>query len=212
LQRVRPARSLSWHGASGMVGPPWRVQIAQRSGTPHYLAWPVPARAGGRPPRGPGARGGANGLPPVPQHRGEQIRRLPFRQPRPCCHPQLAQQRRLFLRRGLLPPGRLGLHQPAVYLAAAAKYRRLTHRLSQEQKGLDERARTASQRPSPPCGRPRSRPCGRTAPAQATSPCRFPPPYLAHAPAGWGHGGTRYSKTSLSVHTWSVNPAAIAGV
>ena len=81
---------------------------------------------------------------------------------------------------------------PAVYLAAAAKYRRLTHRLSQEQKGLDERARTA--------------------PAQAPSPCRFPPPHLAHPPAGCGHGGTRYSKTSLSVHTWSVNPAAIAGV
>src|SRR5919108_4655808 len=83
----------------------------------------------------------------------------------------------------------------AVYLAAAAKYRRLTHRLSQEQKGLDERARTASQRPSLPCERPRSRPCGRTAPAQATSPCRFPPPHLAHTPAGCGHGGTRYSKT-----------------
>jgi hypothetical protein len=112
----------------------------------------------------------------------------------------------------LLSPHRLCLSRVAVYLAAAAKYRRLTHRLSQEQKGLDERARTASQRPSPPCGRPRSRPCGRTAPAQATSPCRFPPPHLAHAPAGCGHGGTRYSKTSRSVHTWSVNPAAIAGV
>jgi alpha-ketoglutarate-dependent taurine dioxygenase len=99
-----------------------------------------------------------------------------------------------------------------VYLLAADKYPRLTRRLSQEQKGLDERARTASQRPSPSCGRPRRRPCGRTAPTQATSPCRFPPPPLAHTPAGCGHGGTRYSKTSLSVHTWSVNPAAIAGV
>jgi len=38
------------------------------------------------------------------------------------------------------------------------------------------------------------------------------PPLLAHTPAGWGQGGTRYHKTSLSVHTWSVNPAAIAGV
>src|SRR6476660_8702923 len=38
----------------------------------------------------------------------------------------------------------------AVYLAAAAKSRRLTPRLSQEQKGLDERARTASQWPLPP--------------------------------------------------------------
>ena len=50
--------------------------------------------------------------------------------------------------------------------------------LLQEQKGLDEGARMASQRPSHPCGRPRRRPCGRTSPAQATSPCRFPPPCL----------------------------------
>ena len=42
------------------------------------------------------------------------------------------------------------MQKRAVYLAAAAKYRRLTHRLSQEQKGLDERALMASQRPSPP--------------------------------------------------------------
>src|SRR5262249_1499002 len=27
-----------------------------------------------------------------------------------------------------------------------------------------------------------------------------------------GHGGTRYRRTSFSVHTWSVRPAAIAGV
>src|SRR5262245_52469057 len=38
----------------------------------------------------------------------------------------------------------------AVYLHPAAKYRRLTPRLSREQKGLDERARMASQWPSPP--------------------------------------------------------------
>ena len=43
------------------------------------------------------------------QHRGEEIRRLPFGQPRPGCHPQLAQQRRLFLRRRLLPPRGLRL-------------------------------------------------------------------------------------------------------
>src|SRR5712664_4074322 len=30
--------------------------------------------------------------------------------------------------------------------------------------------------------------------------------------AGCGHGGTRKSMTSLRVHTWSVKPAAIAGV
>jgi hypothetical protein len=29
---------------------------------------------------------------------------------------------------------------------------------------------------------------------------------------GCGHGGTRYISTSRRVHTWSVNPAAIAGV
>ncbi len=35
-----------------------------------------------------------------------------------------------------------------VYLAAADKYRRLTQRLSQEQKGLDERVLMVSQWPS----------------------------------------------------------------
>src|SRR6266702_8666061 len=40
-----------------------------------------------------------------------------------------------------------GAYRWAVYLAAAAKYRRCTHRLSQEQKGLDERALMVSQRP-----------------------------------------------------------------
>jgi hypothetical protein len=39
---------------------------------------------------------------------------------------------------------------PVVYLPPADKYHRLTHRLSQEQKDLDERALMASQRPSPP--------------------------------------------------------------
>jgi len=42
------------------------------------------------------------------------------------------------------------LKRLAVYLHPAAKCRRLTPRLSQEQKGLDERARMASQWPSPP--------------------------------------------------------------
>src|SRR4029450_2968107 len=37
-----------------------------------------------------------------------------------------------------------------VGLAAAAKYRRLTHRLSQEHKGLDERTLMASQQPFHP--------------------------------------------------------------
>ena len=42
------------------------------------------------------------------------------------------------------------MQERAVYLHPAAKYRRLTPRLSQEQKGLDERTRMASQWPSPP--------------------------------------------------------------
>jgi len=34
----------------------------------------------------------------------------------------------------------------------------------------------------------------------------------AHTPAGCGHGGTRNRSTARSVQTWSVNPAAMAGV
>jgi hypothetical protein len=49
-------------------------------------------------------------------------------------------------------------------------------------------------------------------PPQAPSSGGFLPPWRAHAPAGWGHGGTRNRSTSRSVHTRSVNPAAIAGV
>ena len=70
----------------------------------------------------------------------------------------------------------------------------------------------ASRQPSEPCGRPRSEPYGRTSPAQAPSPCCFPSPRRPHTPAGCGHGGTRNISTSRSVHTRSVNPAAIAGV
>ena len=43
------------------------------------------------------------------------------------------------------PPSR-----SAVYLHPVAQYRRLTSQLAQEQKGLDERARMASQWPSLP--------------------------------------------------------------
>jgi hypothetical protein len=42
------------------------------------------------------------------------------------------------------------LQEMVVYPAAADKYRRLTHRLSQEQKGLDEKALMVSQRLSDP--------------------------------------------------------------
>ena len=38
-----------------------------------------------------------------------------------------------------------------VYLSPADKYHRLTRRLSQEQKGLEERAIMASRQPSAPC-------------------------------------------------------------
>jgi hypothetical protein len=43
-------------------------------------------------------------------------------------------------------------------------------------------------------------------------PVPLPTPLRAHTPTGWGHGGTRKSSTSRSVQTWSVSPAAIAGV
>ena len=43
-------------------------------------------------------------------------------------------------------------------------------------------------------------------------PLLFPTTTLTHLPAGWGHGGTRNSSTSRRVQTWSVTPAAIAGV
>jgi len=39
-----------------------------------------------------------------------------------------------------------------------------------------------------------------------------PTTLLAHIPTGWGHGGTRHRSTSRRVHTWSVRPAAMAGV
>ena len=41
---------------------------------------------------------------------------------------------------------------------------------------------------------------------------RLPTTRLAHTLAGCGHGGTRKSSTSRSVQTWSVSPAAMAGV
>jgi hypothetical protein len=49
-------------------------------------------------------------------------------------------------------------------------------------------------------------------PPQATSPCRFPTTMAAHPSAGCDHGGTRNRSTSRSVQTWSVSPAAMAGV
>src|SRR5438552_37179 len=50
LKRPRLVRSLSLRCASDLLGPPLHVQTAQWSGTPHYLAWPVLARAAHAPP------------------------------------------------------------------------------------------------------------------------------------------------------------------
>ena len=89
-----------------------------------------------------------------------------------------------------------------VYLSPADKSHRLTRRLSQGQKGLQERALMASQRPFHPWCRPQSRPCGHTDPASAHGNPSFPPlRSLPHACAGCGHGGTRKSNTSRSVQT-----------
>ena len=43
-------------------------------------------------------------------------------------------------------------------------------------------------------------------------PVPLPTTLLAHTFTGWGHGGTRKSRTSRKLHTRSVKPAAIAGV
>jgi len=40
----------------------------------------------------------------------------------------------------------------------------------------------------------------------------LPTTLRAHTPTGWGHGGTRNRSTSRRVQTWSVSPAAMAGV
>src|SRR5207244_12048578 len=56
-----------------------------------------------------------------------------------------------------------------MYLSPGDKYHRLTRRLSQGQKGLDERALMASQRPFHPSGHPSSRPCGHTTPRPLTA-------------------------------------------
>jgi len=53
-----------------------------------------------------------DGLVPISEDRGQQLRRLAFGQPDPCGQPEFAQERRLFLRGRLLAPGRFRLHQP----------------------------------------------------------------------------------------------------
>src|SRR4029453_14351316 len=51
-------------------------------------------------------------LVPIPEYRGQQLRRLAFGQPRPWGQPELAQQRRLFLRGRVLTPRRPPFDQP----------------------------------------------------------------------------------------------------
>jgi hypothetical protein len=41
---------------------------------------------------------------------------------------------------------------------------------------------------------------------------RSPSSPMPYSPCGCSHGGTRNCNTSLRLQTWSVNPAAIAGV
>jgi uncharacterized protein len=45
-----------------------------------------------------------------------------------------------------------------------------------------------------------------------SSPSRFSCSRVAYTAGGCGHGGTRHRSTSRSVQTWSVSPAAMAGV
>jgi len=96
--------------------------------------------------------------------------------------------------------GRLHKHG-VVYLSSADHDHRLPWPTFTGAKSRDEGALPASQRPSPPCGRPCRRLCGRTSPAPAPSSGGCPPPLFAHTPAGCGHGGTRHRSTSRSVHT-----------
>jgi hypothetical protein len=47
---------------------------------------------------------------------------------------------------------------------------------------------------------------------QATPPCRSRSHSIPHTSTGYGQGGTRNSRTSRKLQTWSVSPAAMAGV
>ncbi len=68
-------------------------ESAARQTTSHTLSRPMH-----------GLRWAEAWLPPIPQHRGQQIRRLTFGQPRPGREAQLAQQCRLFLGGRVLAP------------------------------------------------------------------------------------------------------------
>ena len=84
-----------------------------------------------------------------------------------------------------------------VYLIPAEKYHRLTCRLSHKGNKAEQRRLSGhhngslSPRDALDAGRTNARGLFRRPPLAA-------PPRLAHRPTGWGHGGTRHSRTSLN--------------
>src|SRR5262252_10146663 len=99
-----------------------------------------------------------------------------------------------------------------MYLAAAGKYLRLSPPIAT----VTKRPRREGSRGLPAALSPLATP---STPAVQTHvacsdhlPGPLPATLRAHTPAGWGHGGTRNSSTSRRVQTWSVSPAAMAGV
>jgi hypothetical protein len=102
---------------------------------------------------------------------------------------------------------------PAVYLHTADNY----HRLTRPTFTGAQRPRREGDHGLPAALSPLvtpSKPAVWTHIACSQAPSRgcFPSPPRPHTPAGCGHGGTRKSRTSRTLQTWSVNPAAIAGV
>jgi hypothetical protein len=78
------------------------------------------------------------------------------------------------------------MRKPRVlYLPNADKYRGLTRRPSQEQKGLDERTRMASQRPFHPWLYPQSQPSGHTDPRISSRHPVVPSPALSSLRLRW---------------------------
>jgi hypothetical protein len=115
----------------------------------------------------------------------------------------------------LIPAGalvRTSTLQRVVYLSPADKYPRLTRPTVTGAKRHSQEGSHGLPAVLCPLVTP-SKPAVRTHVACAGPlPSLLPTTRLAHTPAGCGHGGTRKSSISRSVQTWSVNPAAIAGV
>jgi hypothetical protein len=59
---------------------------------------------------------------------------------------------------------------------------------------------------------PREAFCVRLGTDLASASSQSPPLPAAYSACGCGHGGTRNMSLSRSIHIWSVNPAAVAGV